>query len=318
MKSCKNRLELKQRLASINNCVEKLKQFTDKTVDFQAKSPIKSPAKSPAKTSPWKYRSPIKKVILSPVKTPPCKTPNLSFKSPVKNKTQSDDAESELTLPIEFAYMLKIFKVIDYNCWRLFKRNEVSTFDKLKQVVEHSTHRTFTLDMLLKILTIDKNTPKFILSWESYSGQLKLVITPKYKDTIYCLNSLGVLNERENDFRSSLINITKIEHLKFLSKMNLQLPANSTLYRWHPLFKLDSVKDIKPDFTLLPNKPQDKKPKNTILDYFNNIKSDNKETNTVECSNSDKNNNKKEPEVIKTGILKGISVELFNKVKYNQ
>lgn len=302
---------MKQQLASINNCAEKIKQFTEKKIEFQTKSPVKSPVK----TNPWKYQSPLKKVILSPVKTPPCKTLNpLLLKSPVKNKTKND-AELDLNLPIEFAHMLKIFKIIDYNAWRLFKRNEVFTFDKLKQVVEHSTRRTLTLDMLLKILTIDKDKPKFTLSWESYCGQLKLVITPKYSETIKCLNSLGVLNERENDFQLSLLNITKIEHLKFLSKMNIKLEENSKIYRWHPLFKLDSVNEIKPDFALLPNKPKEMNPKSTILDYFN--KQEKNPTNTnVECSNSDTNNNQKEPERIKTGVLKGISVELLNKVGF--
>ena len=113
--------------------------------------------------------------------------------------------------------------------------------------------------------------------------------------------------------------LTRVEQLKFLSQMKLNLSADDHIYRWHHMFALDSVSDIKPVYTLLPMKPKIRKnsyttmtnkKSTTILDYFR------PKTDSV-AKIDDNNNSDKDGDTnkIKSGLLKGISVDLLNKVR---
>ncbi|KAH9421359.1 replication licensing factor Cdt1 [Dermatophagoides pteronyssinus] len=101
--------------------------------------------------------------------------------------------------------------------------------------------------------------------------------------------------------------------------MKLNLSADDHIYRWHHMFALDSVSDIKPDYTLLPMKPKIRKnsyttmtnkKSTTILDYFR------PKTDSV-AKIDDNNNSDKDGDTnkIQSGLLKGISVDLLNKVR---
>ena len=98
--------------------------------------------------------------------------------------------------------------------------------------------------------------------------------------------------------------------------MKLNLSADDHIYRWHHMFALDSVSDIKPDYTLLPMKPKNSysamtnKKSTTILDYFR------PKTDSV-AKIDDNNNSDKDGDTnkIQSGLLKGISVHLLNKVR---
>ncbi|KAH9510978.1 replication licensing factor Cdt1 [Dermatophagoides farinae] len=341
LRSCKNLSKLKEELVNINNCGEKIRQFKEMKIKYQQNinSPIKS---SPIKSSPRKtttiFGSPMKAVAIS--SSPSSINKFNSVSSPIKprnllgsllktpSKKNSDDQnELDLPLPKSFKRLVDLFKIIDYNSWRMYKRQEVCTFDKMKQVVEDSTHRTFTLDAMLKILTIMKQNPRFRLAWELYAGHCKLVLTPIYaQNNMKCLNSVGTLLNREKEFHRYLLELTRVEHLKFLSQMKLNLNDDDQIYRWHPMFRLDSIPDIKPDYTLLPSKPIGSSSnktvkKSTILDYFGpkqtTIESAKSKS---ECSINDKNKSNENDGVddknkIKSGLLKGISSDLLNKVR---
>ncbi|OTF79605.1 DNA replication factor Cdt1-like protein [Euroglyphus maynei] len=321
LRSCKNLSKLKEQLVSINNCAEKIRQFKEMKIKYQQNvgSPVKS---SPIKMSPRKttiFGSPMKALIPSPIK--PRNLFGSSPKTPSK-KNSDDPTELDLPLPIPFKRLMDLFKIIDYNSWRMHKRQEVCTFDKMKQVVEDSTHRTFTLDVMLKILTVMKQNPRFHLAWELYAGRCKLVLTPIYdQNSLKCLNSIGTLLEREKEFHRHLLELTRVEHLKFLSQMNLHLNDDERIFRWHPMFRLDSIPDIKPDYALLPGKPigssinNNTTKKSTILDYFGPKTPS--ESSKAKSSN-DKNNNENGDggkNKIESGLLKGISSDLLNKVR---
>ncbi|XP_027203107.2 chromatin licensing and DNA replication factor double parked [Dermatophagoides pteronyssinus] len=338
LQSCNNLSKLKEQLVNINNCSEKIRKFKEMKIKYQQNlnNASSSNAKSsPIKSSPRKtFGSPMKPIIATTSSSQMIKPRNLfqsPLKTPTKNSASVDETDLELPLPIAFKRLVDMFKIIDYNSWRMFKRQEVCTFDKMKQCIEHSTHRTFTLDSMLKILTVLKPNPKFRLTWELYAGQLNLVLTPIYRDdNLKCLNSIGTLLEREKEFYRLLLELTRVEHLKFLSQMKLNLTADDHIYRWHPMFALDSVSDIKPDYTLLPMKPKigknssattTNKKSTTILDYFG-PKTDSvaKIDDNNNDNNSDTNGNKDgdtplHTNKIQSGLLKGISADLLNKVR---
>ncbi|UXI21592.1 betaGal beta-1 3-N-acetylglucosaminyltransferase-like protein 1 [Sarcoptes scabiei] len=349
LRSCRTRSDLKAKLSSTNGGSDKIRQFKSMKIEFRPQqsktfspkksfgSPIKVLMNSPIKSlmnSPMRslFNSPKKSAIVSPLSKPIDEFVTDSTIenqiSPIKTPTKCRNElanETEMPLSIRFKHLLRLFKLIDYNCYRMFNRKEVCTFDKLKQIVENSTRKSFTLDELLKVLTVDRDQPKFRLSWEVYAGQLKLTLTPiltkQFSNPLKCLNSIGHLLEREKHFYNTLMELTRIEHLKFLSEMNISLQETDKIFRWHPMFRLDLVPDIVPDFTLIPDKPQPKI-KNTIPDYFQsvrklNIAKGNKplcnEINSSQ-STSEKTTNT-ETIKIKSGILKGISANLLKKVR---
>ncbi|KAI2796085.1 replication licensing factor Cdt1 [Blomia tropicalis] len=187
---------------------------------------------------------------------------------------QSEDQEhvKPLTLPTKFKKLSETFKQVDYIALCYKKRQEVLTFDKLKQKVEISTRRTFDLTTLTKILTVilGGNYRWFKLEYQVIDKKNQLTITPHYSEHVKSIHSINVLLEREKQFYDLLLELTKREHVQFLAKMNLQLTPSSIIYNWHPMFKLDMVDDIVPDENILPKKKSNIKfvdNPNSILNY---------------------------------------------------
>lgn len=187
---------------------------------------------------------------------------------------QSEDQKhvKPLTLPTKFKKLSETFKQVDYIALCYKKRQEVLTFDKLKQKVEISTRRTFDLTTLTKILTVilGGNYRWFKLEHQVIDKKNQLTITPHYSEHVKSIHSINVLLEREKQFYDLLLELTKREHVQFLAKMNLQLTPSSIIYNWHPMFKLDMVDDIVPDENILPKQKSNIKfvdNPNSILNY---------------------------------------------------
>lgn len=239
------------------------------------------------------------------------------------------ESSDQLPLPMHFRKYLELFKRMDYFSWVYYKRQEVCTFDKLKRSIEQSTHRSFDMNLLLKVLSVGGKDRWFRLSYELVSSSRKLVISPNYSnhDIDIKMNSFSHLLDREKEFHLALLTVVKNEHKNFLEEMKIDLAADKHIFRWHPMFKLDKVVDIKPDKSLLPsslvvtgaNKTSDK---SSILHYCVSkkqlVKNDPDSVDkTSKSEDSPGLESKKEsPKVIKKGLLKGISMDLLNKVSF--
>lgn len=350
LKNCKNLSKLKEKLSSINGCADKVKQF--KEMKVKCFSPVKpsysnlSPRKilSPEKLSlsgMTVIPSPLKashsvvtpnpsfsrklfaddevKVESKPVQTKPSTdVPDISsvdvpaykkFSYLVKKNTADYSDEFDLPLPYKYQRLVETFKKIDYFAWVYYKRHETCTFEKIKQSIEQTTNRHFDENCLLRILSVPG--PKwFKLSREYVKNKSHLTISPVYSSDNKCINSVTNLTEREKSYVRCLLEITRKEHLKFLSELNLQIPADKPIYRWHPMFKLDSVPDILPKKDILPPEKWSNNP-NSILNYcFRKTKeAETKEEKKVDSPVKDNSGDK-----VKKGLLKGVSVDLLNKV----
>lgn len=228
-----------------------------------------------------------------------------------KKSTADESGELDLPLPYKYRKMLEVFKKIDYFAWVYLKRHETCTFEKLKQSIEQSTHRLFDQDSLLSILSVPG--PKwFQLDRQVCKGKSQLTITPVYCDSNKCVNSATNLTEREKEYVRCLLELTRREHLKFLAEMKIQLPAGKSIFRWHPMFRLDSVPDIAPNRALLPKQEVTTDP-NSILNYCIRKSKAQNEVVQPEPKPGEESSPVKRDKV-KRGLLKGISVELLNKV----
>lgn len=139
-------------------------------------------------------------------------------------------------------------------------------------------------------------------------------------------NSLSQMNpsilvERKKIFDSYLLNIVKKHHQNFLARLNppITVPFEK-LSRWHHKFPLDSVPDIEP--SPLPE-PIDVPKCHTAMDILNKIKGTVSEKvekalqSVAEKSLSDATDKSKvgEKGIIKTGLLKGISNSLLQRIR---
>ena len=238
-----------------------------------------------------------------------------------------DKTEDSLVLPQKFKVLSEFFKAVDTIVSMHYKRQEVCTFDKLKVSVERMTSRKFDTKKLSQIQTVLSNAFKLkydlvssILSNQKPSYQL--VITPIYNSNVDIrLNSTHLL-ERHQMFVNKLLDITKGYHKKFLNGLGITV-EDKDLIRWHPKFRLDSVPDIEPNDNSLPSEPKfGEKSAEVFLENTRQRlglpSTATSDTNTDHNSNDNQNldnktttdSNKK----ITKGLLKGISMDLLNKV----
>ena len=249
-----------------------------------------------------------------------------------KNNVNDDNIVFHLPLPLHFTQLLQMFKLLDEISSIHLKRQQVCTFERVKQAIEQSIHRTFTLVTLAKVLTVLGRERRFFkLEYDFIDRRSQLTIVPLYPDCIHqmCINSATLLLERQREFYEQLLELTKQAHLKFLSQRNIVLSPSQnnsasevTLFRWHPAFQLDTVPDIKTDITFLPN-PQShdknsnhRNSPNTILKYLIQRKPcvfDENNPSSSSCDNVDGHDNLKRMEF---GKLKGIKMDLIQKVLF--
>lgn len=182
--------------------------------------------------------------------------------------------ESTLPLPDRFQSLLNVFKTIDQLVWTHTKRNQLCAFKKLHEMYHLSTGKALKEEHLVKMQTVGEidGTSWFKLSHTVHEGEPHLTIQTSLdeKSKVECINSVTILLERERHFRSILLELVKKSHLEFLGSMNIQIDTTSNIFRWHTMFKLDSVPDIVSNYILLPKIEEffKKMNKNSILNYL--------------------------------------------------
>jgi hypothetical protein len=352
LRKCNNLLELKKQLSKINDCEKKVKQFKE----MKIKSPLKklTPIKqnrTPSKQSPIRpmivtsFRTPNK----TPSKTTPIKdsTSGLSYRrklftvledeksSPTKDNNRRDglhaferfsylvnkpDENRSLVLPQKYKVLAEAFRCTDYIVSMLYKRQEICTFDKLKQSVEGMMRKNFDIKRLAQIQTIFSNA--FKLKYESIGAQLhkkktepQLTITPIYDSNIDIKLSSSHLLERYQLFVNRLLDTTKEHHQNYLNNLGVSIDS-SQLVRWHPKFKLDEVPDIVPNDNALPIEP---KSNNKSVEVF--LQTSRQRLGISSTLTTDKTEDNKQidnkttsNQIITKGLLKGLSMDLLNKV----
>ena len=79
--------------------------------------------------------------------------------------TKDPEENRSLVLPQKYKVLAEAFRCTDYLVSMLYKRQEISTFDKLKQSVEEMTRKNFDIKRLAQVQTVFSNA--FKLKYES-------------------------------------------------------------------------------------------------------------------------------------------------------
>lgn len=357
LKNCKNLSQLRENLATINGCAEKLKQFKEIKVTL-------SPVKPAFTKSPQKFRTPEKlsvsglSVIPSPLQAfnSPSLLPRQKHTTPVSNllnpetvpkpscsrRLFAEDAsekasnvskkdtvpayqryakavDEKFTFPIPFKYreLVTLFDRMDFLVENCQKRHERCTLDKLTTSIEATTQKKFDVNVLKKILSVGEPGRWFKVSYDVVDGSCKLVIesNDKRRDS---LDAITLHTTRVTEFHECLLDIVKVKHLQFLGKMNLSIDGTDKIYRWHPMFEVESIEDVSINEEVLPKyvKATTTKSKqaNSILNYFPKKSESNFDAKKNEDTPSTNPTEVGSPKTVQKGVLKGVSLDLLNKV----
>lgn len=303
LKNCKNLSQLRENLASINGCAEKLKRFKEMKVAL-------SPVKASNIRSPQKFRTPEKlsvsglSVIPSPLQA--FNSPSLALAPRQKSPAQisnllnpetlpkpscsrrlfSDDSDTSVApkkiaipayklyskvddkftfpIPIKYRELVTLFDRMDFLVERYQKRHERCTLDKLTISIEATTQKKFDVNVLKKILSVGEPGQWFKVSYDVVDGSCKLVIESNDKRRDD-LDAITLHSTRVTEFHECLLDIVKGKHLEFLTEMNLSLDCTEKIYRWHPMFDVEKIEDVPIKENVLPNyvKPKTIKSKQT-------------------------------------------------------
>ncbi|CAG2172846.1 unnamed protein product, partial [Oppiella nova] len=241
------------------------------------------------------------------------------------DKREDNHASGSLVLPQKFKLLAEVFKSMDTVVSMHYKRQEICTFDKLKDSVERMTAKKFDTKRLAQIQTVFGTG--FKLKYELFSSyaerrkpSYQLIITPVYdSDVDIRTNSIHLL-ERYQRFVAKLVDITKGHHKKYLKALGLNVD-DKELVRWHPKFRVDSVPDVTPDDNALPTEPRlgEKTAEQVLANTRQRLgissttvtADDDKDNDTNSNDNKTSDTNQK----ITKGLLKGISMDLLNKIR---
>ncbi|RWS28537.1 DNA replication factor Cdt1-like protein [Leptotrombidium deliense] len=276
--NCSKLSELRYRLAEMNDCSKEMKEFELKSTTTKSSTSV---------TSPKKYLS----TVLSPEKR---KHAFQEFTHLAKK-----DHETGLALPFKFRTLLEIFRCTDFVVSLLYNRNETCTFDKLKKSVEEMTRKSFDIWRLNQILEVFPDSYKTMYEKANRLGNdQKLIVTPKNvsKMTPSCLI------DRKEMFHKKLVDIVKRHHSQFLLSLNPPINVvDESLQRWHPNFQLENIPDINPKHSSIQSTS------NLLAPTF---ASSLPTTNVVSAINAKVSEDK-----IESGVLKGISASLLQKIR---
>ncbi|CAG0914925.1 unnamed protein product [Notodromas monacha] len=189
---------------------------------------------------------------------------------PMSTKTTEECSSSMMAshaveLPVACASLLESFKALDMIVFLLINRKDVPIyFEKVKAKVRQLSGRVFNEATLGRICAVFPNA--FDLAVEEIevlemAGKKKayhLILRPKYgTNPVDGLNhrvAAEILKERLSVMKQNLMKYVLTKHEAFLSTLASPLTVNpSEVKRWHPEFHLDQV--IPPDPVELPKKP---------------------------------------------------------------
>ena len=225
--------------------------------------------------------------------------------TPPKSTTTTVIIEKDLNLPDRYLELAKVFNHLDRVVTIMFNRQEACTFKKVKQAIQRTTKREFTLSHLAQMLTIYPNAYKL-----NYDDQHQLAISPNVLTTK--MTPYSILSRR-NEFKDNLFQFAKRMHSDYLLSLDESVQLNDLeLVRWHPNF-------------IFPNIPESKLPEkaplvsnlnnqtSSISDFWSsklNLQNANNQTTISPTSSSSSSSEK-----IKNGVLRGLSQNFLDKVR---
>ena len=184
----------------------------------------------------------------------------------------SDSDSSSLQLPFSYQNIYELFKIVDQLVLTLSKRTQLCTFKKLKEMVEPYTRKAFNISDLVRLQTVGQfdDFNWFKLSYTFHQEEKQLAIASNIGEQLKCINTATILLERQERFRSILVDRVKKYHLEFLASLDIALDVSQKLFKWHPMFKLENVPQIEPNNELLPKKYSQSTShnRNSILNYI--------------------------------------------------
>ncbi|XP_002741259.1 DNA replication factor Cdt1-like [Saccoglossus kowalevskii] len=257
----KDLLSKSGKLAELQSRLAKVKEQADKTKKLTTKLP-----QSPKVSQSQKLSQPPKAA------QPELSAAEASDEMPAYQKYHSlaTPVPPSLNLPYKYKILSEMFRSVDTIVGILQNRTETCTFTKLKEAVQEMIRRTFELKNLGQIKTVypyaytfrqERGVPTYKHGVKSTDYQLtidaSLDSTSNQQEQRQKLTSSKLI-QRRNIFDHSLVDIVKVHHKDFLSKLipPLTVPEDK-LTRWHPKFPLDRVPDIEP--ASLPEPPNVKK-----------------------------------------------------------
>ncbi|XP_039300122.1 DNA replication factor Cdt1-like [Nilaparvata lugens] len=208
-----------------------------------------SSAAPPAFVSPRKLLEAVPPP--SPRQQPPASPLKSPLKSPAFQRYQAlvSEGKSALTLPFKYRSLAEVFRAIETVVSMLEKRQESTTFTKLKTSVQELLRRNLFEKHLAQIKAV--NDAFYTFHYEKVHSvganklqpdRYELVVKP-----VLAAHQMSpdVLLERRRQFYACLLERTKTHHEAFLAALDPPLVvARQSLTRWHPEFDIDAVPDI--------------------------------------------------------------------------
>jgi len=186
--------------------------------------------------------------------TSPKKMPGSPVKSPTKfiPVTPTKSGRGGLSLPFKYRYLEEVFRSFDQVLSLLYNRSERITFEKVKPAVQQMMRRNFNECNLAQILHVYPDAVKVTqekVQVSLNSHKYMMVLTPQLLQTedgtILKQMTASVLLKRRADFRSNLINITKLHHKEYLEGLPVPIYTKlENLSRWHPDFPLEDLPNV--------------------------------------------------------------------------
>ncbi|XP_019850046.1 PREDICTED: DNA replication factor Cdt1-like [Amphimedon queenslandica] len=274
-------------------------------------TPTKSPSLS--KFSTVEVHSPLKA------------SPHKEVKRGIKRALKYDDLTSvttttkNLQLPYRYRLLKEKFRCANVALSMLENRKETCTFRKLKKAVEEMTRRNFEMKDIAQmkylfpeslVLRQEKNVPGSLTKEEFNNYQLTISSNIiKWSPT--------VLLEREKIFHDKLLSQTKMHHQAYLSSLKppVYVPDDK-LCNWHVKFELGSVPD--PPEAEIPRPPVNES-YNSASDLLKQteLKLSSRVKTALEKLNKESPQSSESPipEATPTGILKGVSPALIERIR---
>lgn len=282
--------------------------------------------------------SPLKFNMSKPILTSPLKAP---LKSPPKRPIPAfqrfshllDDEVSSLFLPKKYKLLADTFTCMDRAMSLLMRQKQQTSFDRIRSSVELMSGRRFDVKKLLQLKTAFPES--FILKYDSSVSDKQqvsqlttaLVIIPTRKkdssDSELMAIELkpSVVTSRKIEMHRKLIEVTKVEHEKFLQSLDPPIKVdNRKLAKWHRNFPIDDVPDIVPDESFMPVNPH-KKEEQTVDIVLQRMSVETSKSDvtviprTASSLSSSSSMSNKAGEKIKSGHLKGLDVAFVERIK---
>ncbi|XP_032232693.2 DNA replication factor Cdt1 isoform X2 [Nematostella vectensis] len=246
----------------------------------------------------------------------------------------SGTSVAALPLPYKYKVLAEIFNCCDTVVNLLGQRNEACTFEKLTDSVQKMCRKRFERRHLAQIVNLMPSAfhvQQVRNSSKSISYNLTIQFGPAENSSTNRLTvTMSELLSRKKIMQNALLKVTKEHHQTFLQNLEEPISVDSDkIIRWHPQFKLDEVPDLEQG--ALPEAPVVKTftSAKDVLDRgrgnipprvekaLSSVAKKTEDTPSLKLtfSRTPVDSPPKTPEKASSGALKGVSLDLLNKIR---